>query len=842
MPFLSLKIATCHLAGIFVAVALLRADSVPAPGPTTGSEILWSLQKLDTLGRSLYVAAHPDDENTSLISYLSLGRKYDTAYLSLTRGDGGQNLIGPELRDQLGVIRTQELIEARRVDGGRQFFSRAKDFGFSKHPDETFGIWDREEVLADTVWVIRNFQPDVIVTRFNPEPGYTHGHHTASAILAIEAFEAAADPDRFSEQLEFADTWQAKRVVWNTSSWFFRNSGAEFDESEYTKVDVGGYDPLLGKSYNEIASASRSKHLSQGFGTRIDRGSRIEYFKYLAGAELTDDIFDGVDVGWSRVGNSNTIQQQVTSIIDAFDVAKPELAVPALLDLRADLTRAGDSEWILRKRNEVDRIILSCMGVDIRALNDSPYVRNGEAMDLKLEMINRSEVAARLVGVSLPFAEREEAVDVDLAYNSRIEQSMTARVPQSASLPQPYWLATDGSLGMFDVEDQLLIGKAENDPAFYALAELDVMGTSITVELPLVYRDVDPAKGETIRPVLNLPQAAVSFATPVSLFPNFESRTLEVKVSAMLSDLSGRLEIDLPEGWSSEPRIHTVDTIREGGDRSYAFEITPASVSEEVAISARFVTDQGTFGKSVARIEYDHIREQTVFAVASTRAVSLEVARAGQRIGYLPGAGDSVPDSIREIGFEVVELSPEGFGVDDLAGIDTVVLGIRAYNTIDGIGAIMEELFAFAEAGGTVIAQYNTSHRLKTEKIAPYPLSLSRDRVTDETAEIRVLAPKHPVMTTPNVITARDFSNWTQERGLYFPNSWDEAFVPILSLNDPGEPSREGSLLVAEYGEGYFVYTGISWFRQLPAGVPGAYRIFANLLSLGHSSYSTDQL
>lgn len=836
MPFDFIRNVSCCLLSLASTSSLLQAQTVPAPEPKTGSEILWALQKLDTLGRALYVAAHPDDENTNLISYLSLGRKYDTAYLSLTRGDGGQNLIGPELRDQLGVIRTQELLEARRVDGGQQFFSRAKDFGFSKHPDETFGIWDREAVLADTVWVIRSFQPDVLITRFSPKPGRTHGHHTASTILALEAFEAAADKTRFPEQLEYVDTWQAKRVVWNTSSWFFRSNNVEFDESKYSSVDVGVYDPLLGKSYNEIASASRSKHLSQGFGTRIDRGSRVEYFEHLLGAPVEGDIFSGVDTSWGRVDASDTVRAKLSAAISEFDVANPSGAVTTLLELRRELGLLPASPWVLRKRGELDQIVLACMGLDIKVLNDEHYVRNGDEMRVSVEVINRSEVPARLVGVAMPFVDYSENPDLKLSFNARISHLVTAIVPQSTPLPQPYWLEKQGTLGMFDVDNQLLRGKAENDPAFYAEAAIDVAGTTIVVGLPIEYRDVDPAKGETIRPVLNLPSAAVAFANPVSLFPNFENRKVDVTVSALLNDLSGQLSLELPEGWSSSPEQYEVETIRVGGERSYSFVVTPRPTSEQVSISAVLSTLMGGFEKSVAQIEYEHIREQTVFASAATRAVSLEVARSGQRIGYLPGAGDSVPASIQEIGFDVVELTADGFDASQLDGLDTVVVGIRAYNTVENIGAIMEDLFQFAKKGGTVVVQYNTNRGLKTDVVAPFPLSISRDRVTDETAEVRIIAPNHPVMNTPNRISTRDFDSWTQERGLYFPNTWDDAFTPIFSVNDPGEPAREGSLLVAEYGEGYFVYTGISWFRQLPAGVAGAYRIFANILSLGHET------
>ncbi|MBK1880268.1 PIG-L family deacetylase [Pelagicoccus mobilis] len=837
----SLKAALSSVACVSVA-SLMFGKPVSAPEPQTGSEILWSIQKLDTLGRALYVAAHPDDENTSLISYLSLGRKYDTAYLSLTRGDGGQNLIGPELREKLGVIRTQELLEARKIDGGKQFFSRAKDFGYSKHPDETFRIWNREEVLSDTVWVIRQFQPDVIITRFNLQPGYTHGHHTASAILAVEAFEAAADPTRFPEQLQYVDTWQAERVVWNASSWFFRRGGNQFDADDYVSVDVGGFNPLLGKSYNEIASRSRSQHLSQGFGARIDRGSRTEYFQDVAGSPMGEDIFSGVDTRWSRVEGSNTVARKVSEIISGFEVTDPAASVPALLELRDELSGLELNEWASRKRAEVDAIILAAIGLDMRALTGSPYVANGEDVSLVLEAVNRSDLDVKVSSIAFPFAGVESSESFDLDFNQRFEKRFSGVIPADAPPPQPYWLRSEGSLGMFEVEDQMLIGNPENETSFYASVGLSVGGGQIDVKLPLEYREVDPAKGESIKPVLNLPSAAVVFETPVSLFPNSQSRIVEVKVSALLDDVAGELSLELPVGWTANPMVQKVDTIGKGGTRVFSFEVSPSERSEETELLAVLKSGGSMLAQSVDQIEYEHIREQMVFAQASTRAVSLKVARAGSRVGYLPGAGDSVADSIREIGYEVVELSVDSFDPESLVGLDTVVIGIRAYNTVEAIDSILPHLFKFAELGGTVIAQYNTSHRLKTDTVAPYRLSLSRDRVTDEFAEITVLDPEHPVMNTPNAIGRRDFDGWTQERGLYFPNSWDDAFQPIWSMSDPNEPKRKGSLLVAEHGEGYFVYTGISWFRQLPAGVPGAYRIFANLLSLGHENLDTAKL
>lgn len=810
------------------------AKAVDPPEPKTASEIYWSLQKLNTLGRVLYMAAHPDDENTSLIAYLSLGRQYDAGYLSLTRGDGGQNLIGPELREQLGVIRTQELIEARGVDRGRQFFSRAVDFGYSKTAEETFRIWDREAILADTVWVIRNFQPDVIVTRFNPEDGYTHGHHTASAILAVEAFEAAADPAKFPEQLEFVEPWQVKRVVWNTSSWFFRRSGQQFDENDYVELEVGGYSPLLGRSYNEIASVSRSMHRSQGFGTRTDRGSRREYFKVLVGEEMASDLLDGVDTSWNRVEGGRLVQNRVDSIIADFDLRNPANSVPQLIELKGALASIVQSDWVKRKSEEVDAIIVDCLGLDMRMVADVPYVAAGQKIEVTLEALNRTQVRTKLESLRFNFAEEIVGSGKVLGFNEGIQMLTTVKIPSSMPLPQPYWLERKGTLGMFSVSEQSLIGKAENDPHFYGIASLLVEGEEIELKLPLVFREVDPAFGERIKPVVQLPLVSISFVSSVSLFPNYEPREVTVEVSSLQGTASGQLKLDLPSDWDVTPREISVDPIAEGSSKLFTFLVTPIERSEQAEIQAKLSRGDEIFSTSVTRIKYEHIREQTIFEPASTEAISLKVEKAGQRIGYIPGAGDSVADSLREIGYEVVELNPKSIDAARLEGFDSVVLGIRAYNTVEGIGSVMDALYAFVETGGTVVVQYNTSHRLNLQNIAPFPLSLSRDRVTDEFAAVEVLAPDHPVLNFPNKIEKGDFDGWVQERGLYFPNEWSDAFTPILSLADPGEPASEGSLLVAQHGDGYFVYTGLSWFRQLPAGVPGAYRIFANLVSLGH--------
>lgn len=815
----------------------LAAQAAPAtplaPPARTSSEILWSLEKLENLGRALYVAAHPDDENTRLIAYWSLGAKVDAAYLSLTRGDGGQNLIGPQLGDRLGVIRTQELIAARGIDGGRQFFTRARDFGYSKTPEETLEIWGRDEILADVVWVIRRFQPDVIVTRFGPEPGSTHGHHTASTQLAIEAFDAAADSSRFPEQLEFVDTWQAKRIVWNVAEWHFRSRGLPFDSAGLATIEVGGYDPLLGRSFNEVASASRSQHSSQGFGAALDRGSATEYFKPLAGEAMQGSLFDGIDATWARVPGGADVASRVAAIRSAFDPSRPSASVSALLDLRESLAALPDSARVAAKRAELDGIIASCLGLHVAANAGGPFAVPGGPLEVELQLVNRSPVEARLVAASIQKLGAKTTAPVALGDNERVKIALGGILAEDAAPSQPYWLINDGTNGLF-AADQLEIGQVDNDPALLAELELEVDGRPFALAAPVRYQSVDPARGESFQPVAIIPPVAVSLESPVYLFPNYERRSARVTLAANQDVAGGRLALAAPAGWRVEPSSVAVEGLRAGERRDFDFEVSPPQGSSDGELVAAFEWDGRRLDRGQESIRYGHIPQQTLFPRASARAVSLSVDRRGQSVGYLMGAGDDVPQSIREIGYDVELLDPKRISAASLEAFDAVVLGVRVFNTLDDIASIKPLLFDYVERGGTLIAQYNTSYPLKTDSIAPYGLTLSRDRVTDETSAVTLLAPDHPALSVPNRIGAADFAGWTQERGLYFAGAWDPAFVPLLAASDPGENPSEGILLVAKYGEGHYVYTGVSFFRQLPAGVPGAYRLFANLLSLGN--------
>jgi LmbE family N-acetylglucosaminyl deacetylase len=821
-------------ATLAVAESANAADTPPLlpPEQMNAGEIQLALQKLDVLGRVLYVAAHPDDENTNLMALWANGSLYNAAYLSVTRGDGGQNLLGPELGERLGVIRTAELLEARRIDHATQFFTRAIDFGFSKTADETLRIWDHDKILADVVWVIRKFQPDVIVTRFSPEDHKTHGHHTASSILAQEAFSAAADRNRFPEQLAFVKPWQATRLVWNTSPFFFTNRNLPFDPTGLTVLEAGGFNPLLGKAYTEIAAASLSMHKSQGVGSPPRRGARKEYFKLLQGQPMTSSLFEGIDTSWSRVPNSESIAAQIRQIISKFIPADPAASVPELLKLRQAMNAIQDEPWIAEKKAQLDKIIAACLALHVEASTATEAFTPGQSAAIKLEAINRSNVPVTLQEVRFPNNGDSNKIDAALPANELVTKDLSCRIPDDAPYSQPYWLRKPGSLGTFTVDDQKLIGLPENPPALPVEIVLQVNGRELRYLVDTKYRTVDPVAGEVRNPVVISPPAFVNLPNSVFVFPTNQPKTVSVRVTAATGAVKGELKLAAPQGWEVSPLSIPVDLKAAGAETVATFSVKPPNQNGESTLRAIVSIDGRDYSHELVRISYPHIGVRTLMPPAQAKLVRVDIRKKGDRIGYIPGAGDDVPESLKQIGYSVKMLGEPEITAKNLAQFSAVVLGIRAYNTQDRISNWLPELFAYVKNGGVAVAQYNTLADLKTDQLGPYPLEISRDRVTDENAPVRVLAPNSPLMNVPNKITPKDFDGWVQERGLYFPNKWDPAWTPILSCNDPNEKPLDGGLLVAKSGKGFFVYTTYSWFRQLPAGVPGAYRLFANMLSL----------
>lgn len=800
------------------------------PHQPNAAQLKLSLKKLNFLGSALYVAAHPDDENTRVIAWLASERLAATAYLSMTRGDGGQNLIGPEIRDQLGLIRTLELITARRIDGGEQFFTRANDFGYSKSADETLAIWNKDEILSDVVRVYRAFQPDVVITRFPPDERAGHGHHTASAMLAQEAFDMSGVTTAYPDQLTTLPVWKPVRVYTNTGR-FFSNT---IDENTpgVTTLNVGGYNALMGASYAEIAAASRSQHKSQGFGASGRRGDAQEFFELAKGTPSTSDIFEGVNTTWSRVKGGNAVQPLVEKAIREFDVEKPFRSVPLLLQIRKAIDKVEPGVWKERKLREVEQLIKDCSGFFIEVAAATYYASPGQSVILNYEIINRSPIEVivqRLSSLDLKF---DSAFTTPLKNNVPLLFKSRKTIHPDKSYSDPYWLREPHELGRFTVNDKTLIGKPENDPAATIQVQVTIGGESLTFSIPVVYKWTDPVKGELYRPFEIVPPVFLNLADPVLVFGSDSPRQINVLVKSSTDGLKGDLSLHLPQGWRAEPSSVTVSLNKRGEEFLQSFTVYPSST--EMIGTARAVIAIGNkhYDYALQTIQYDHIPIQTLLPKAEAKLVRVDIKRMGSAIGYIKGAGDEIPLALRNMGYEVLEFKNGEVTAANLAKMDAVVLGVRAFNTNERLRFIMPELLDYVKRGGVLVVQYNTNFDLGSI-YSPYPLKISRDRVAEEDAEVRILKPDHPALNFPNKITQADFDGWVQERGLYFPDTWDKNFEALLSMNDKGEKPKDGSLLIAKYGEGYYVYTGLSFFRELPEGVPGAYKLFANLVSLG---------
>ena len=805
--------------------AMLDSQSPPAA-------ILQELRSFKETASVLYVAAHPDDENTQLITYLARGRGYRTAYLSITRGDGGQNILGPQLDEELGVARTQELLAARRLDGGRQFFTRAKDFGFSKDFQETLRIWDKQQVLSDVVRIIRVFRPDVIVTRFPPEPSGTHGHHTASAVLALEAFKLAGDPKAFPEQLTDLKPWQPKRILLNGGGGRGGGPSAARSGSAF-QIEADGEDPVLGQSFSEIAGRSRAMHKTQGFGNFGGGrgGPRRESFQLLDGAPAKSDIMDDVDTTWARFPGGAEIGEMTVHAIEAFDPQNPAASVPALLDIRNRMRLLPVDSVVDEKRLQLDRILQACLGLWVETTVSDVEVVPGEAMKLRHTASLRSGVPVRWLAVRYPSIKQELSEAIALNTNKPSIRSATETLPASTPLTQPYWLRKDGTVGMFRVDDASLIGRPENPPAFPIEQVFEVGGQTLVIADEPMQEHVGSETAVTRRLDVIAP-VSLDFVSQVTLFAPGSSRDVEVELVAARPDVAGTLNLDTPEGWKAEPAKQSFHLGKVGERGRFKFQLKAPAQAAAGTVTASATVGGKRFDAHRVVIQYAHIPLQLLQPPARMQAVSLDLAVRGHEVGYIPGAGDSIAESLAQMGYHVSTLSGADLTAERLGKLDAVVIGIRAFNTRTDLIEKLPMLFAYVEAGGTVVAQYNRPDG-RANQMAPFSLTVSQQRVTDENAPITFLAPDHPALNKPNKITAADFNGWVQERGVYFASQWDEHFVPILACGDPGESPLKGGLLVAPYGKGYFVYTGLAFFRQLPAGVPGAYRLFANLVSLG---------
>jgi len=817
--FYSLLLFTCNF-----SLAQLNSNN--------SGQILHDIKRLNTFCNVLYVAAHPDDENTRLLSYLANERHCRTAYLSLTRGDGGQNLIGREQGEDLGVIRTNELLAARATDGAEQLFTRAVDFGYSKNPEETFQIWGKNSILEDVVWVIRTFKPDIIITRFPEDGGGGHGHHTASAILAREAFKLSADPKAFPQQLKFTSLWQAQSLFWNT---FSLSRVKESDRENLIQLDIGQYNPLLGKSYGEIAALSRSQHKSQGFGVANQRGDLIEYFQQWEGKEVKD-IFEGISFGWERLNGSEKAALLSEKLYQKFNPDKPWQISKDLIIILKHIKELPDSHFKAQKIEQIKNLLLKVNALYLCFQSVNASLLRNEESDFTLTAINRGANNIALKNVKINIDNNSLEWDSNMPQNKLQEKKLALNIPSDISFTHHDWLRNQRTAYLYNIEDLQQRDKADSKPQIYAIFTLEIDGLAIDYSIPCTYKWVNPVRGELERRPEIIPNVVANGSPELLIFKDENKVSFKLNLVSNKDNASIQLKPIAAEGWKVIPAEVSLFFDKAKSLKTIDFEITAPSSSPQLTSILKFeLKDKAVDFEplhSIKTIDYQHLPMLTSVQEFSVKLIKANISNSKVRIGYIEGAGDDIPKALELLGYQVEKIDKQSVSLDQLQKMQAVITGVRAYNTNEDMHLIQPLLEQYVLKGGRLIVQYNTLNWLSALKAnpVPYMLQVSRNRVTDEKAEVKILKPSHFLLNKPNKINQQDFENWVQERGLYFPDKWGDEFNALLSMNDPGDSASEGSLLIAPSGEGWFIYTGLSFFRQLPAGVPGAYRLFVNLL------------
>jgi LmbE family N-acetylglucosaminyl deacetylase len=829
------------------------------------AEMRLALERLNTLGSVMMIGAHPDDERETVLAYLALGRHVRASYLSLTRGEGGQNLIGSEQGDELGIIRTEELLSSRRIDGAEQYFSRAIDFGFSKTADETLTKWPREKVLADVVWNIRRFRPDVVVLVFSGTTRDGHGHHQASSILGKEAYFAAGDSSKFPEQLAYVQPWKAKRLMMNagfgqqqqnadqTKDGQAKEGQAKqkgkgqgkaaaplpdlFPPNERLDLEVGDYSPALGYSYGEIGAISRNANRSQGTGAAERKGSQKNPLGTVDGDRARTDIFEGIDITWSRVAGGSEVKAVLQQALDSYSPAHPEALVPILAKARPLIAAIRDP-WAERKLVEVDEAIGLASGLWVEAQSDKFNVTPGGSLKLTLSAVSRLPVQATLTGIRVTGMDGVPPLNMAptvLVNNQPSQFPLNVKVPENQPYSQPYWLQQPKDGPLYAIPDQKLVGNPENAPPLEAHFTLRIAGVDVEITRPVEHRFVDRVLGERVRPLAVVPPVSVEPTDQSLLFATQAPRKFDVPVRSNNGKVSGDVRLELPSGWRAEPAMRHFDLASTDEQTTLSFDIAPPAGDARGKVRA--VAQVGNFAVSSGTevLQYPHIMTQTLFPMADASLVRTEIKVLAKKVGYVMGAGDEVPTALEQLGCEVTLLTPAELARGDLSKYDAIVTGVRAFNTRPDLRANHQRLWDYASTGGTVIVQYNNAQgqgdRTLLEHMGPYPIRPSNLRVTVEEAPITFPNPQLSVLNTPNKITPADFEGWVQERGLYFADEWDPKYASVLESHDPGEDPLPGGMLYARVGKGAYIFSAYAWFRQLPAGVPGAYRLFANMLS-----------
>ena len=865
---------------VVTLLACLLAGTRLAAQPATLPDVEMSLRKLNETGTLLMIAAHPDDERTNVLAYFARGRYMRTAYLSITRGEGGQNLIGADQGANLGVIRTQELLAARRIDGAEQFFSRAIDFGFSKSVPETMEKWGHDKVLSDVVWVVRRYRPDVIMLGFSGTPADGHGHHQASAILGKEAFEAAADPARFPEQLKYVQPWKASKLVYaggfggpgGGRGGAGRGGGGRGANTNApatpppappiappAAVVTSGYSTFLGLTYDQIATISRSQHRSQGFGNvganfggqgggrgganapagggRGGRGGAQAVPSQTEAPAVTPpapappaDLFAGIDHSWNRLPGGAAVGTILDQAIREFDVEHPEKTIPLLAKARP-LIAAVQDPLAKIKLAELDELVGKCAGLWADAQARQAEVTPGSKVELISTVYARLPVDVKVQSIHVegPWA-AAEAMKLEPRPVSGVTGTMELSVPATQPYSQPYWLQKPPVSGRYTVDDQMLAGLPDNAVERVRI-ELTVAGLPIEIVRPIENRFAERAEPERIRPLTVVPAVAVNLPSGVEVFPSAAGRNVQIVVKANVAKAEGSLRVEVPAGWKAEPKSQAFSLTAAGEERELSFRITPPAKDATGQLRAVATLGGKDIGVGMQTISYPHIPVEVLFPPSEVKLVRADIQVSAKKIGYIMGAGDEVPEALRQLGVEISLLSEADLVKGDLSRFDAIVAGVRAYNVRSDLRASHSRLMDYVKNGGTYVVQYMSAG---AQNFGPYPITIPAGngfRVTVEEAPVSFPHVDSRLLQAPNHISAKDFEGWVQERGLLFPTEWDPKYETVLASGDPGEKPLEGGELWTHYGKGVYIFSSYAWFRQLPAGVPGAYRLFANMLS-----------
>src|SRR5215831_10461817 len=842
------------IALLFATIPTTAIPSAEIPEDRGAMGFSQALKRLDVVGSVLHTGAHPDDENSALLAWLARGQGARTAYLSATRGEGGVNLLGGELFEDLGVIRTEELYGARRLDHAQQFFTPNYEFGFSKSADDTFTKWPREQVLGDFVRVIRYFKPEIIISRFTGTPRDGHGHHQVAGIITQEAFKVAADPSRFPE---YGKPWQAKKL------YQVAPMGNEQTPPPGLAINVGEFDPDLGRSYSQIASEGRSLHRSQGQGSAQDAGprqTRLQLVQKTVDVADNAPLFTGVlhklpdlaqldpalTQGLADLEQRIAAIRQKVNLLRPFEVL-PDLAV-ALAQLRQIQAKSANEHvrfLLQEKENDFQEALRLAAGFTFDVVASDDTVVPGQEFSLTISLTNGGPYALgnfRAV-TELPkgWTMTPDGSTGSLQPGQRLDQKYKVKVSATADFTQPYWLRQsrrgdrfvwpDVPAGSLPVDEVLLLTRAE----------VDYQGTPIIMKKRAEFKRVDRILGEDRTDLKVVPSLSISVSPEIAVVPLKGARQKEFMVTIENQDpaaVNGEVSLVLPAGWSAIPASRSWSFTQQREKATLQFTVSVPAVAGDYVVKAVAKAANQEFKSGYTTIAYPHIETRLVYSAAESKVEVLDVATTISSIGYVEGTGDATPDALRQLGINVTMLSAKDIATADLSKFPAIVLGVRAYAVRDDLRAYNKRLLDYVSNGGTLIVQYNRANEVGNAAIAPFPITLTNvnqnntERVTHEDASVKFLDPANPMLNVPNRITDKDFDGWIDERGTFFLRSWDPRYVTPLESSDPGEPGRAGGLVIGKYGKGTYIYTGYSFFRQLPAGVEGAYRLFANLVSV----------